>query len=389
MIWTIDTITNNWYWLVMALFSIVGLLASWRHDKALPALWGVTMSVVLYIGAPALEPILFGFQYYEPYTFEWILTGTFTVCFTLLNASFLYYALKYGHIHEKNTSRKKSNAMTGFISVAAVLMLAMPVAVAGYVQETTVTNVLTVQGSYGTGDQFLINDGAYNTSELFDSVTPATVGDQVLGYDADPDTAFLGYLSTGIYSTRDRVYYGDYITYVGNGSYIVTPEWQDVSYTDFPSVRYMYIPLNITNQELAEFDFVRLHSSITDFGEGVNVGLSFQSDIGQLTDLLTYPIDDDTAVAIVDYSIKSQITSIPDGTVWIVIWGSGDAFDETQTEFTLAVEANTLIPADFAFGYEYSDMTVWIMVMMLLDVIYLAAVVFATPWIDAKIDKSG
>lgn len=387
MIQTSIELMTNWYWVLIAVFTGVGLISSWRHNKTLPALWGVSMSLVLYMGALVLEPILFGFMYYAPYTVDWYLSGAFTVLFAMLNGSFLYYLVKYGQVNERNKYKvKKTQAIAGFMSVLAIGVLVLPVGVNGYLADQTVTNIMTVQGSYGTGDQFGLYDGTDNMTYLFDNVTSLTLGDQVLGWESNNDTVHLGYLPSGASGTRDRVYYGDYNTYVGNGTYTMTPDWVTVSPTTYPT-QYIYVPLNITNTDLGTYDFVRIHTDIANTLDGITMEIRYQNAYNGLDQIQPLMIDNNTFIGVIDYGVKNSLDYVPDGTVWLVIANYGADFDTDQISFSWSVEANTLEPSDQVFGADFTDRSVWVLTMVCLDIIYGLGVIFATPWIDLKIDN--
>ena len=101
MLWetTIDLV-SNWYWVVICAFIILGIYGTWKHETSLPLLWAVTMSVILFVYSTILEPLLFGFQYYETYTIEWFMTTLFAILFLLLNCTYGYNIITEGTVIE-------------------------------------------------------------------------------------------------------------------------------------------------------------------------------------------------------------------------------------------------------------------------------------------------
>lgn len=101
MIWeiAIENITT-WYAILIGIILVVGIIGTWVHRTAIPIMWGVIMSLVLYIGATTLEPLIFGYQYYGTYSFQWFLVATFGILFALINITYGYNILTKGSVIE-------------------------------------------------------------------------------------------------------------------------------------------------------------------------------------------------------------------------------------------------------------------------------------------------
>ena len=101
MIWSIDlSNVSLWYYLIIGLIIIVGIIGAWIHDSAIPITWGVLMSCILFFGSTILEPLIFGYQYYDMYSFQWIMVSLFGVLFALINLTYGYNILTKGTVIE-------------------------------------------------------------------------------------------------------------------------------------------------------------------------------------------------------------------------------------------------------------------------------------------------
>lgn len=90
-----------WYYLLIVTIIIITAIASYIHEKAIPIMWGIIVSLVLFILAQYIEPILFGFLYYwnvDWYSFT--LFGLFTLFWAWLLSQCLYNCVKYGSVVE-------------------------------------------------------------------------------------------------------------------------------------------------------------------------------------------------------------------------------------------------------------------------------------------------
>ena len=277
--------------------------------------------------------------------------------------------------------------LNGTLAMLSILVLIIPIAVSGYIVDIQRTNIISVQGDYGIGETMGLYSGSSNTSELFESYTPSWDWDGVIGYDANNDTLFYGHKSIGGILS-DGLYYGNYNTYIGAGEHTLTPDWNDLPESTYDSLRYFFIPLNYTNEQVAEFDFIRVHSDI-EKANGSLVRLWYEE---SATSLLQFdsiaPVDNETDLFVLDTSTKNIMNNYPDGTFYLSFFALNDNFDETQISFDWMVEGNTLVPSDYTFGSEYTDSAIWVMMVLGLDAFFLFVLIFANPMIDIKIDKN-
>jgi len=62
-----------WYYVLIVIILVVSIYALSKHKETLPFMWGVTLSVVLFVFAPYITPILLGvFAYYNT---DWWMFG--------------------------------------------------------------------------------------------------------------------------------------------------------------------------------------------------------------------------------------------------------------------------------------------------------------------------
>lgn len=274
--------------------------------------------------------------------------------------------------------------INGILAILSVFVLIIPIALNSYVEAETIDNIISVQGSYGIGTQFEIYSG--NVSENFETLFPITSTDNPLGYDSDNDSVLYGYMDEGVFSERDGQYYGNYLTYTGNGTYLANINGSNLPPSTYDAFRRYYIPYNINAGELAEFDFVRIHTDINQ--TNINqIGLIIATGIYSTHSLYGQAIDSDTEIITISQTYKDIFNNNPNGSVWIVFSGNDEAFISESETFSVSVEANTLNPSDYLLGFEYSDFTIWIILIMAMDVFYLFVVIFANPVIDINFDK--
>lgn len=274
----------------------------------------------------------------------------------------------------------KKSTINGVMAVLSILILIVPIAVSGYIAEQTAANILAVQGDYANGENLEIYNGNLNITEIMD--TQGTYSTSLGGWDANNDTAFVGYES-GLLGDSET-YFGNYITYIGNGSYSISVDWNDIGVGNFDAVRYLIIPLNISCNDLADYDFGRITTNIIQDGT-VYFTVGYQDN----TDILlfdTQSIDNDTGIFIIDQNRKNIMAEITSTYVYLIFSAESTDFDETQTAFTFNIEVFELESGDNLFGSEYTDTAIWSIMVLGLDAFYLFVFVFSNPMIDIKFD---
>lgn len=267
--------------------------------------------------------------------------------------------------------------LNGILAIFSVLILLVPIGLSDYIQGETIDNIIAVQGNYTDGFECgLYSGNITNTTDDIDQF------DTTIGFETNADTIFNGRkVGSPIFGT----YYGNYISYVGNGTFTVIPDWDDMPESTWSINRYFFIPLNITTGDFANFDFIRISTNYDDsyVGEFESIYYAFESDTS-LHGMGYFAIDNQTNLIVPSYAEKQSFLANPNGTIFV---GIAIYEEKTQTSFNLKVSAVKLDDSDKLFSGQYTDFTIWLVMVMGLDVFYLFVAVFSNPWIDVKWDK--
>lgn len=101
MVWTVTlNALTIWYWVLICVILIACIIGAYLHGTFLPILWGGFVSAILYICAEALEPLIFGYQYYDMYSIPWILVSLFGILFFGVQITYLYNIVTKGTVIE-------------------------------------------------------------------------------------------------------------------------------------------------------------------------------------------------------------------------------------------------------------------------------------------------
>ncbi len=277
-------------------------------------------------------------------------------------------------------NKKQINMAKLFWTIILVVAMLFIVMFSNYITNAEITNIISVQGNYPIGDTFGLYSGSDNLTELFDSYTPTFDYDSVNGWDANNDTVFYG-----IEGAIEDAYFGNYNTYIGNGNHTTIVNWSHMPLLSYEDIRYLLIPLNITNSELALYDFARVNTDLNKT-DGAEVRIYYEESATSLLQINPITIDTDTDLFPMDYSTKQTMNLYPNGTVYLVFVGLDDWFTETQTSFTWQIESNSLLASDYAFSSDFTNNSIWFIVRMVFAFILTLAVIFINPWFDTKID---
>lgn len=146
---------------------------------------------------------------------------------------------------------KKPNATSTAIGILTALLtigvLMIPAYVSYEVERQTVENVLNVEGLYINGTA--IGTRVMNKTECELQWT----NENVLGSFSNNDSYIYG--TDGI---NRELYYGNWITYIGNGTYQINTNISDLAFGITPLGHRLGIPININGTTLAKFDFIRI-----------------------------------------------------------------------------------------------------------------------------------
>jgi len=263
----------------------------------------------------------------------------------------------------KSKSEKGFNKkIVGMVLAIMVIAILFIPAYASYeIEKRTVTNILTVEGLYENGTAF----------ETLEPVNQAHF-----------ESMFWGEIKTGESPNNDSVYvkvqgleyvyYSNFVSYIGNGTYAVTPNYT-IHTTPF-TLRWIAVPMNVTTHQLAEYDFLRL---TTDSKHAWNdlVYRYFGANYIYFDE-----IRNDTFMIINSLGTKSQLLSAPDEPVYIFFTG----IDDTDVVFNFKFEGFNL--NDEHQFYWQDEHLVFGSVGVSLSVMIMCAL-FTTNFIDVKFDK--
>lgn len=272
----------------------------------------------------------------------------------------------------------KQNQLTmTILSIVAIIVMVIPAYAVVSLESQTEINVLAVQGDYVNGTIIEIADeiDRDNADDTFD------INIEITPFDANNDTVFMHEVS----GFNDEGFYGNYITYIGNGSYTIIPDYTDnPEHTGSPATisRYLAIPLNITAQEIIDSDFIRMS---IDYTYDVAHYLTFFD--GSTTYRIPgQQLANNDTIWIVSLSLVSKLQSNPDTIIYLQIGSDvlDQLGDDEPTTITYKMESFVLSPAD---AMSIQDETKYFLTIFAMDVLFTLAFVFALEPFDIKFDK--
>lgn len=252
------------------------------------------------------------------------------------------------------------------MSLAVITILFIPAVAVYEIEGRTETHILAVEGLYANGTVF-------NPYEPVDKTQIASLYNiQTVNYNANNNDS---YYAKKLSTVGFHMAYTNFVTYTGNGTYAITP-----NYTIQPLIPTAFwleigIPLNVTTHELAQFDFIRLYSN----SEHGFIDLFYDS-IGGGTHVYFTEIRNNTYMLIMDLSLRTNLLSAPDKPVYILYTG----IDKTDVTFTQKVETYTLEGADVL---TWDDKQLYIVALLIVGAILTPLAIFSSKVIDIKIDK--
>ena len=93
------TLSVAWYWILAVVIVTISTLASIYHSKFIPALWGWTVGLILYVGSSYIEPVLFGWMgYQDSNIYLFVLSLSMAILFLVQIAILLSNAIKKGEV---------------------------------------------------------------------------------------------------------------------------------------------------------------------------------------------------------------------------------------------------------------------------------------------------
>lgn len=264
--------------------------------------------------------------------------------------------------------------MTMILSLVAIGVLLIP-AYATYSIETQLeTKVFEVEGLYTNGTAL---DFYEPVNKTLAELSYGHDIDVVYGADANNDTIFYGYNSTGV--DRHRGYYGDYAVYTGNSTYTITPDWSDVPDAWFSGGRVFIFELDITGETVSNFDWLK-------FSTCCNATMNLL--VFRTSSVQVFPMtetSDGEFIVPVGLALESQLNERPTQRVFIQLGVEGiEQFADEPVSFTVMAEGYNFTPAD---APTFDDESLYIMALLISNAIFIVAIAFTSNPIDLKIDK--
>jgi len=270
----------------------------------------------------------------------------------------------------------KSNT-TIILSLVAIFIIISPGLVISEIDQNTESHVLEIQGNYVDGTDILIADNV--NSSVINRTYFCYGVDSYLGNDVNPDTVFWGRKTSNYH--KDGVYAGNYITYSGNGTYTMVPDYDDVNNTVYTKTRFFMVELNITNSEWANFDFVKLESNFNG-----SFYYHYRESGGYVFNYHNIKTSANEYIWINSLTDKSSLSQMPNETLYLVI---GNVFtddsDNDLTSFTFRLQGYNYEPGD---SMAWDDETLYFMTIIAFDIIMVVVFLFTTNFIDIKYDSS-
>lgn len=267
----------------------------------------------------------------------------------------------------------KSKSLASIIMMmVAIGVLIIPAAATYNIENYYTDHIIAVEGMYTSGTDILVNEPITQADVL------SYAGGQVYGGDINNDSALIRYHS-GFPPTE--IYFGDYVTYLGNGTYTITPD-----YTDNPDetvTTNLLIELDITPGELATFDFARITHNDDDQHYYIVMKDNIVNTVYYLG--LT-PTTNTTAVFIPTIYTKSTLNKSSESTVYLAIGhrqGNLDLVGE-PVSIDFGIEGFELQGSDVL---TWSDESVYIISILICDFILFSALLFSTDAVDIAWDK--
>lgn len=258
-------------------------------------------------------------------------------------------------------------------SLLAICIMITPALAVSEIDKNTEAQILAIEGLYTSGD-VIAPLGSVDEAEVI-----GMGGESNIGSESNNDSVSVRWNSGANLNTA---YFDNAVSYVGNGSYIITP-----NYTANPEEVYSYgfnlwIPLNITPSEILNYDFIRLtHNSEQDYF------IVIQDDTNSVIYKWSETATEDTTSLFIPYlSFKSSIQNSLDSGVYLWIGGNqgNQALDGEPASITYKLEAFELEPED---SLVMEDTSLYFLSIGVADVMLIVAFAFTTDYLDIKIDK--
>ena len=195
------------------------------------------------------------------------------------------------------------------LSLTVIAILFIPAIAVYEIEARTETNVLAIEGLYTNGTVIY----PYQPVNQIQIPTMFT-GESIILTQANNDSFYLKD-KVGVGSPAYEIAYTNFVTYIGNGTYSVTPNYSIHSEIPPANVFEIGVPLNITTHELAQFDFIRLYSN----SEHTFQELIYKSIFsGQHERLYFDAVRNNTYNIVITLGIRTSLLSAPNEKIYVL-----------------------------------------------------------------------
>jgi hypothetical protein len=249
------------------------------------------------------------------------------------------------------------------LALMVIVCLFIPVVTSYYIDDRTYNHIILVEGDYINGT--VINP-EYEVN--FTQVNTLFTSKQNRGYEPNNDSYYTE--MQGI----DQVYYGNWVTYIGNGTNQVNA---DFNIMDNDTTNNMYlIPLEIKSHDIIDYDFLRLTTDCTHSG----IRIYSTAIRNKFADINGYRL------LVFDVSEKATAKANINENVLLAFGGDLATLnlDEENENWTFKLEGFYLTNSD---TYFWSDEHLYYSSIGISIAIMVIAFTFSTQIIDVKIDN--
>lgn len=345
----------NWYYLIIALSLIIGIVAGYNTKSGIPIIWTVLLSLILHFGNVYLEPMLLGLQYIN-YSLLGVMLPIISVCWIIILLITHYNLLKYGKVwgsKNKSPNEKPNNAI---LSIMVLLLLIMPIVSMIAVEDNQKENILSL-GKYNY-NMIDLKPTTYNLTEMenhFDIVLSEVI------YSNNPTIFNFDWLGLA----NIRVLATDNLTYIGNNTYSV-----DTSGLTQP---YIFIPINITTHNLSKYDMFLIESDEIAYIQW----FTDDNDDANYVEI-PYEVSIDKYLSIITITDKVNLLNSDDRNILLAYY-SGYSDDMTfKVSYGINDDNATVFISDMTYYYIISTATI---------ILSALTIIFATEKVDVIINK--
>jgi hypothetical protein len=264
--------------------------------------------------------------------------------------------------HERNVTIGKI-----VVALIAIGILFIPVYAVHAIEARAIDHALAIEGLYINGTAVDILDFDNDTFDVIETFYPAFGAN----YSTDEDSVCVYHGGSGYLD----LFYRDRATYVGNGTYDMSYNLSEEGGT--MQTRKLFIPLELNATQWIEVDFIRIQSNWEYIPEIVLIDGLSMSFIGDCVEVST-----DNYIQINTIQTRTILADHPDCQMFLYYQAQTDP---DITEWSVKIQTETYTGAD---TLTWTDETLYIITVLLCDILFIGAIVFASDPIDIVFDGS-